>query len=171
MKNLDVTKSLVVAGCAIALLVAGCASTGPRSVPEPAAPGPVGLQSEMRTLPRAEVRGEGITYPAGSLFSAGAALFYAGGTDTLGPLSALLGRYPQLHWEGTVRAESSVSKDHALALARMRSQLLRRYFRRQGIDAARITLGAEAGTGPDMILKPISPVQDEKDSSSSREKE
>ncbi len=163
------TRNWLAAGT-VALLLAGCAP--------PAAPPAAKLQApaqslpdQMQALPGAEVQQGALIYPQGSLFSPGAALFYAGGTETLNPLAALLQRHPGRRWQGTVRAESDVSQQHALALAKTRARLLQRYFARKGISEGRISLGAEAVSGPDMTLQRVEVAQEERDSSSSPEKE
>jgi hypothetical protein len=169
MKTLTLMKIVLLGGCALALLVAGCAPVAPTPRPPPV--DQEALRVEMQNLPRAEVGDGGIVYPQGFLFSPGAVLFYAGGPEALEPLAAFLLKHPRIRWQGTVRAESVVSEEQALALATVRARLLQRYLQHKGLGAGRLSLSAEAGAGPDLALRQIAEGQDDKVSSSSREKE
>jgi len=128
--------------------VAPVAQAGIESAPAQAV---ADLRRAATELPGAEV-GEGepltIRYPGEALFSVGAALPLAGGTEVLDPLAAFLTGYPATRWQGTVRAHSGVSADYDQQLGQKRAELLGRYFSRRGIGADRLSLTAESGDGP-----------------------
>lgn len=155
----------------LALLLLSCAPTPP----PPAEKQPVdggSLAEAVLKLPSAQVSIDPlrISYPPGALFSEGAALFYAGGPETLEPLAAVLLKWPLARWEGTVTAVSPVSAEHAQALAEVRSRLLRRYLQRKGVGADQLTLHAHGGEGADLELRLRSPDQAESAARSSLEK-
>ncbi|AMV73849.1 hypothetical protein JCM30471_22700 [Desulfuromonas carbonis] len=92
-----------------------------------------------------------VSYPGEILFSAGAVLPLAGGTELLDPLAAQLAAYPQLYFSARVRAAAEPAA-YAVQLATARTELLTRYFRRRGLDASRLQLTPEVGDGPPLEL-------------------
>jgi len=137
----------------------------PPAPPPPTAPSaiptdPGVLRRQLAALPGA-VAGAGeapaVSYPAETLFAAGAALPLAGGLELLDPLAAVLSAHPDLQWRGTVRASGGVSAAYDALLASRRLELLQRYFRNKGIDEARLALTAEASAGPPLELVAVQP--------------
>jgi len=109
------------------------------------------LRNAAAALPGAEIgAGEPLTirYPGQALFSTGAALPLAGGTWMLDPLATFLAGHETSRWQGTVRAATGVSVEYDLQLAEKRAELLGRYFANRGIGSDRLSLRAEAGSGP-----------------------
>lgn len=151
------------------LLSACIAAPEPRRLANPA---PDQLRARLALLPGAEVSGEGVIvvrYPGESLFASGAVLPLPGGAAVLDPLADLLRSFPQLRWQGTVRAGTAGHGEYDLALAEKRTELLNRYFARRGVALEQLTLRPEASSGPSLELAP-EVAQPASSASSSREK-
>ena len=138
------------------LLAAGllfaCAAPAPKP---PAKADPVSLRLELAALPGTTVSDREpltVSYEGEVLFSRGAVLFYAGGTELLSPLADLLLAHPEAGWLGEVRAETGLTEDYDLSLAQQRMELLRRYFVNRGIDAGRLEWSAQPGEGAPLTL-------------------
>jgi hypothetical protein len=139
------------------LLLTACAAPplAREQVPAAVAPNAGAAVPDLRlaaaALPGAEVGGAEpltIRYPGQTLFTTGAVLPLAGGTWMLDPLAVFLAEAGASRWQGTVRAVTGVSAEYDLALAQKRAELLSRYFSRRGIGPDRLTLRAEAASGP-----------------------
>ncbi len=129
------------------LLLCSCApSRGPAPPPLDEA----ALRGQLAALPGAEqvqAGPPGISYPGESLYPRLSALPKAGEAERLGALAELLRTHPAASWLGVVRAATGVSAEYDLILAQKRAELLKRYFRNQGIDEQRLAISAEAGDG------------------------
>jgi len=137
----------------LTLTLAACLPSAPQP-PLPERPSIDSLRQSFGNLPGAVLGGTEplvVSYPGEVLFSAGAALPLAGGTELLDPLAAQLAAYPQLFIAGTVRAAAEPAA-YAVQLATARAELLTRYFHRRGLDASRLQLTPEAGDGPPLEL-------------------
>lgn len=150
-------------------LLFACAAPAPKP---PAKADPVSLRGELAALPGATVAVEdplSVSYEGEVLFSRGAVLFYAGGTELLSPLADFLLAHPEAGWLGEVRAGTGLSDDYDRSLAQQRMELLRRYFFNRGIDAVRLELRAQPGEGAPFSLS-LKEDQEPSASSSSAEK-
>jgi hypothetical protein len=120
-----------------AVLLSACAAPQQAGTPPaepreaPGKPSPV----VATDLPCAKVSSTGtltVSFPAGSIYSAGAVLPKAEGLACLEVLTDWLKGVPRSNWRLTLSGESGQGFD-PLALAEKRSELLQRYFLRKGI--------------------------------------
>ncbi|WP_221250227.1 OmpA family protein [Desulfuromonas versatilis] len=127
------------------LLLFSCAPPrGPAPLDEAA------LRAQLAALPGGEAGQAGppgIRFPGESLFPHLSALPRADEAEGLGALAALLRAHQGTSWQAVVRAATGVSAEYDLVLAQKRAELLERYFRKQGVDAQRLAISAEAGEG------------------------
>ena len=138
----------------LTLSLVACVPSAPK-VALPERPGIDSLRLGFGDLPGAVLSaGEPlvVSYPGEVLFSAGAALPLAGGTELLDPLAERIAAYPQLFFAGRVRAADTPA-GYGPQLAAARAELLTRYFNRRGIEASRLQLTPEAGAGPPLELE------------------
>lgn len=154
------------------LALAACAPGGPAS-PKSDEPLPLPqLKAQLAALPGATVSGEElptISYPEQSLFAPAAVMPQVGSEALLDPLTELLRRHPEWHWQATVRAVSAYGGDYDQRLAEGRARLLERYLSARGLDKGRVEFDARGEAGTPFELRPKAD-QDASPASSSGEK-
>ncbi len=133
----------------------------PKPVVPPPPPAPTAAEQQatlaqgLAALPGAVVDAKDpltVNYPGEVLFLKGAVLPFPGGVEMLDPLAKLIQGNPQFVWTGVVKAETGVSAEYDLTLAKKRSELLGRYFQARGITAKIPTLRSEGGAGAPLTL-------------------
>lgn len=161
----------------VPLLLAACV---PASPPPPAAPvvTPEALRAELRQqlaeLPGAVLSEEPaleLSYPGEVLFFRGAVLPLPGGLELLEPLARAVAAHPDWHWRAVVRADTRVSPEYDIALARKRAELLGNFFRGRGLSPDRLEIFAEAGDDAPLQLSATAPDQVETAATSAGVKE
>ena len=135
----------------VLLLLTACAGTRPQAVKIDHST----VLSQLEQLPGVQletVEPVQFSYPAQTLFGAGAVLPLPGGTAILDPLAVFFQRNPGLKWRVSVQVQTAYGTTYDQHLAEKRSELLATYLLSKGVSLEDLQFHPEAAAGQPLVF-------------------